>query len=213
MTAPRRRSTGVKRFWVLALALAACAAALLASRDSGPGSTALGSDAWARAALKPCDSCDRLRGYLVRHLSALRAAETVYPVGTEDVAAAGEASAGAAPPPSAAQTNVQEAGVDEPDLVKARGSTLFAIAGNRLRSIDVSGSQAAVLDSIELPDGPGSASYAGSRQLLLSGSHALVVSHVYGPGGGSTLLTDLDVADPAAMRELATQSVDRKSVV
>src|SRR5690349_14175702 len=36
-------------------------------------------------------------------------------------------------------TNVQETGVDEPDIVKTNGNTLFAIAGGQLQSVDVSG--------------------------------------------------------------------------
>ena len=36
-------------------------------------------------------------------------------------------------------TNVQEQGVDEPDSVKTNGKTLFAVAGNRLNAVDVTG--------------------------------------------------------------------------
>ena len=36
-------------------------------------------------------------------------------------------------------TNVQEAGVDEPDLVKTDGRTVFAIAGGAVRVTDVTG--------------------------------------------------------------------------
>src|SRR5688500_9452595 len=50
----------------------------------------------------------------------------------------------AAPAPAAggqdtSRTNVQEAGVDEPDWVKASGTTLFVARGGRLRAIDASG--------------------------------------------------------------------------
>ena len=40
-------------------------------------------------------------------------------------------------------TNVQEEGVDEPDLVKTNGNTVFAVANGKLRAVDVAGAQAA----------------------------------------------------------------------
>jgi uncharacterized secreted protein with C-terminal beta-propeller domain len=197
----------VKRFWLLVLLVPACVAALVLSRGSGerPGD-AYANERASRATLKPFGSCDRLRGYLVRHLSSMRA--TAYPEVVED-AVAGEAAGGSAPAPSDGQTNVQEAGVDEPDLVKARGSTLFVLAGDRLRAVDVSGAEPAVLGSIELPHGQGESTYVEEeRELLVAGARALVISRSYGLHGTRTLLTDLDVANPAAMRVLATETVE-----
>ena len=40
-------------------------------------------------------------------------------------------------------TNVQEEGVDEPDIVKTDGNTLFAVANGKLRAVDVGGCEAA----------------------------------------------------------------------
>ena len=197
----------MNRFWIVALALAACAAALLVARGPGRDSgEAFGSDRARGAALKPFDSCDRLRGYLRRHQTGLRAGG--HPEVIEDAIASAEgAAAGSAPAPPSGQTNVQETGVDEPDIVKVSATTVLAIAGDRLRAVDVSGARPAVLDSIELP-GDEAGLYAEERQLLLAGDRALVLANAYGPGGTRTLLTDLDVADPSAIRELATQSVE-----
>ncbi len=143
-------------------------------------------------------------------------------MGIEDGArgdAAADAAEGGTAAPSApdSPTNVQEEGVDEPDIVKASGATVFAIAGDRLRAADVSGDVPAVVGSIALPDGPGEYAYADDRQLLLSGDRALVISRVYGGavysdiaygGTSKTLLTEIDVSDPAAMTILSSTTVD-----
>ena len=47
-------------------------------------------------------------------------------------------------------TNVQETGVDEPDIVKTNGETLFAIANGRLNAVDVSGAKPRLLDTLQL---------------------------------------------------------------
>ena len=54
----------------------------------------------------------------------------------------------AAPAPAAgdestSQTNVQEAGVDEPDWVKAAGTTLYVARDGKLRALDASGERPA----------------------------------------------------------------------
>lgn len=190
---------------LLTIALAIVAAVSIAA-IGGAGLQAESARAGhARAALTPFGSCDRLRGYLQRHRDTFR---TVMPPLADGAAIAGEASGEAPAQASPAQTNVQEQGVDEPDLVKTRGSTLFSIVGDdRLRAVDLSGSAPAVLDSIELPDGPGAGAYAETRELLLAGDRALVISRTYGSGGSRTVLTEIDVSEPGAMIERATEVV------
>jgi beta propeller domain-containing protein len=102
-------------------------------------------------------------------------------------------------------TNVQEAGVDEPDIVKSAGSRIFAVGGGRLHALDAAGPR--LLGSLEL-EGWG-------HELLLRGDRLLVISHdalaraadvaVYDQG--VTMLTEVDVSDPAAMRVLRTERV------
>src|SRR5262252_8179671 len=46
-------------------------------------------------------------------------------------------------------TNVQETGVDEPDLLKTNGNTLFTVSGNQLESVDVSGKSPRLLDTLK----------------------------------------------------------------
>ena len=112
-------------------------------------------------------------------------------------------------------TNVQEAGVDEPDVAKSRGSVIFAIAGNQLHAVETSGAAPTLLGSLPL-DGFG-------HELFLHGERALVFSTVYGePGPGphpaqavgspiyaeaTTLLTEVDLSDTSAMKVVRTEEV------
>ena len=55
---------------------------------------------------------------------------------------------GGAPPGAGfSRTNLQEAGVDEPDVVKTDGRTLYAIAGERVQVLDVASGTARRLGS------------------------------------------------------------------
>jgi hypothetical protein len=72
--------------------------------------------------------------------------------------------------PEVSSTNVQEPGIDEPDIVKTDGSSLFAVAGGKLRSVDVSGDRPRGLDSLTLREAP-------HHELLLQGDTLVVVSH------------------------------------
>jgi Beta propeller domain len=133
------------------------------------------------------DSCDQA-------LHDLRAAMLPYvgPYGlgggggwarAADAAGAAEAAPPAAPGPSLAQeqgrdqgkssdqghssTNVHEAGVDEPDLVKTDGRRIVTVVDGTLRVIDTT--TKAQSGALVLPP-PG-----GADDLLLSGDHALVI--------------------------------------
>jgi hypothetical protein len=105
-------------------------------------------------------------------------------------------------------TNVQEAGIDEPDLVKTGGGHIFVVAGARLHAVEASGLR--LLGSLSL-EGLG-------HQLILDGGRLLVISQtgVLEEGGGRILpgygdevtqLTEVDVSDPAAMRVLRTERI------
>ena len=89
---------------------------------------------------------------------------------------AAEGKSTGAAPPDFSQTNVQEAGVDEPDIVKTDGRTVFAIAGGKLHAIDVSGARRSSSErSIS------TARYG--HQLLIRGNRLLVMSNSYGGDG------------------------------
>jgi hypothetical protein len=197
-----------------AVAFLACAALLGAGADGAAAS----------ARLHAFRSCSNLLGY-ARHngLRVIRDARFVsapVPV-SEGGGGRGDAGSGqGAAPQQSSQTNVQEAGVDEPDWVKVAGTTLFAAAGGRLVALDAGGDRARVLGSIKLEGGY-------SDQLLVHGDRLLVISDLgFGavpvaaqvPGVapsrwiGQTRLTEVDVSDPRSMRVLRTLDVEGFSV-
>ena len=112
-------------------------------------------------------------------------------------------------------TNVQEEGVDEPDLVKTDGSTLFAIANGRLNSVDVRDPKPRLLDTLALDP-------ALSHELLLHGDRLLVLSRggyffealpamaariaPYQPA--KSVLAEIDVSDPKRLRLVRTLTLD-----
>ena len=112
-------------------------------------------------------------------------------------------------------TNVQELGVDEPDLVKTNGKTLFTLAGGKLRAVDVTGVKPRLLDSLLLEVGFDS-------ELLLHGDRLLVLSKggywieplpamaarimPYQPA--QSVLAEIDVSEPGRLRLVRTLTLD-----
>ncbi len=203
------------------LAALAAAVAVLAAVAAGIGTE--GASAAGRG-LERFGGCEGLMRHVKRH-----AARLVGPYGFEgagvappaaDVAetAAGEPlpalSAEAEPGVDFSTTNVQEAGIDEPDAVKSDGSRIFAIVGATVYAVDASGAEPRLAGSVQLD--------AGGDRLFLHGDRLLVIaSESYAvperPGTSEiapppyrlrTTLTELDVADPGAMRVARTLSVD-----
>ncbi len=104
-------------------------------------------------------------------------------------------------------TNVQEAGVHEPDIVKTNGTTLYAVEAGRLHVVDVSSGAPEELGTLALGTGYG-------HQLLLRGDRLLVTWTQYGDGAPlaqaarapspapptvapKTVIALVDVSDPA----------------
>ncbi len=137
--------------------------------------------------------------------------------GAEDSAARSSAAPAGAQAADSSTTNVQEAGVDEPDLVKSDGQRVFAIAKGRVYAIDASGTTPRIAGSIALPGG------VYSQDLLLSGDRLVVIGTTGGRiepavdvapgisppiGGEGTTFVDLDVSDPSNLRVRETLKVD-----
>ncbi len=116
-------------------------------------------------------------------------------------------------------TNVQETGVDEPDVVKTDGRTLFRIQDGDLVTYDVSGAEVERLAVLDLPGATG----ADSTEILLSGDTVVALSPrgAYGQGGygqggygeggygrAVTELATIDVSDPAAPEVTHTVEYD-----
>lgn len=112
-------------------------------------------------------------------------------------------------------TNVQEEGVDEPDLVKTDGKTLFSVSNGMLNAVDVSERRPRMLDTLKLGSG-------WSHELLLHGSRLLVLSRGgywaeplpavaarMGPFMPSqSVVQEVDVSNPSALRVARTLTLD-----
>ncbi len=183
-------------------------------------------------------SCTNLLGYaqrnglrVIRQTPLLRPPPAPMPIpqtGGGD-GGSGEGGGGVAPMPApvaapapeggeaTSQTNVQEAGVDEPDWVKAAGTTLYVARDGKLRALDASGDRPRALGALDLP--------GFSHELLVRGDRALVIATL-GSGAapvasagqvpgvppsqwlGRTRLLEVDVSDPARMRVLRELDVE-----
>jgi uncharacterized secreted protein with C-terminal beta-propeller domain len=233
------------RLALVAVAATAATAVGVAYADS-PTSPAAGRPSASESADSPAlasfSSCTQLLRYA--KTNALR---LVGPYGLAGggfrgvpLPAVEESAAGAEPPaapppsdpggvtstPDFSGTNVQEEGVDEPDIVKTNGDIVFAVAQGKINAVDVSGPVPVELGSLPLPDGFG-------HQLLLHGDRLLVIANTGGfilqdavpveaapartssiiaPEIPSTILADVDVSDPAAMRLVRTIVVESSFV-
>ena len=108
-------------------------------------------------------------------------------------------------------TNVQEAGVDEPDLVKTDGRRILALARGVLHYIDVTSGAPALVSSIDLGSQEGR--YAGNHQMFLSGDTALLMSSGYSDEAGEiTLVHQIDLSEPEAMQVTRTLTAEGRFV-
>jgi uncharacterized secreted protein with C-terminal beta-propeller domain len=131
--------------------------------------------------------------------------------GVPEAAAAGDAAGGAAAqsaePAAHSTTNVQEAGVDEPDLVKTDGSRIVAVAQGRVHLIEASAGRLTRRATL-----PGT----GARTVFLSGERLLVFGgspvEAFEPGlrgpGQRAVLTMYEIADLSRPARRATLTVD-----
>jgi hypothetical protein len=180
--------------------------------------------------LRLFESCPSLISYGLRHAPAVKAPVREVPMpmpvsgAPEQQSTAGGGDAGRPAPamaPVAGQdfstTNNQVAGVDEPDIVKTDGSTVFAFSQDTLQAVDVRGADPRVVGKLKL-GGYG-------HQLLIEGDRALVmwstapsVIAAQAPSIGimppdfyyrpTTTLAAISIKDPSAMRVLSTMTVD-----
>jgi len=107
-------------------------------------------------------------------------------------------------------TNIQERGVDEPDLVKTDGERIVAVSQNRLFVVVPEGSGTRVVGSVTLPS-------EGGHELFLHGDRVIVLTRSYyaiplggpevggnpvadyaAPTASTTVVTAVDISDPTA---------------
>ena len=107
-------------------------------------------------------------------------------------------------------TNVQEAGVDEPDLVKTDGSILVRMDGEELTTYDATGATALRLGGLDLPR-TGQLGYDGGEaapELLLAGDSAVVLARGWQDDGPTTVVHRVDLTDPSRPTVTDTQTYD-----
>jgi uncharacterized secreted protein with C-terminal beta-propeller domain len=207
---------------LLALVVALLALLAAAGGSAAPDGTARSGTG---ARLQSFGSCGNLLAYARKHTLPLvgawgfggapGATGGLPAAATSGVARAGEADTSGV---DFSTTNVQEEGVDEPDIVKSNGSTLFVVRGDRLFAVDVRGTKPKLAGALQLP---ASMSY----ELLLHGERLLVLSRGgvvtidAQPGGVSassslvpyrqqTNLIEVDVGDPSAPRIVRSLTLD-----
>lgn len=184
-----------------------------------PAAEIMQPDVMLASGLRTFDACEDARAWFVRHgLQHVTAyglppsATSFWAGGVEALAARGEAAEAvpAVPGEDFSQTNTQEEGVDEPDIVKTDGRWLYVVHADELRIVDVSGAQ-------PRPAGRMSLGHAGRHELLLHGDRLLVLSEpayeIHGlatsplPARASTVRV-FDVSDPGAARLVSSLDVD-----
>ncbi|MCB2224678.1 MAG: beta-propeller domain-containing protein [Actinobacteria bacterium] len=116
-------------------------------------------------------------------------------------------------------TNVQVAGVDEPDIVKTDGTRILAITDGKLSYVDVSTGEPLLLGTLQLTEG-------WNHQMLVVGETA----YLFANGGGlialptdvaadgariwpgyqtnTMMVFQVDLSDPAAMKVTRTMTVE-----
>jgi hypothetical protein len=202
----------------LALALMFVLTALVAGASGAGGGTA--APARKSPRLQSFGSCGALLAYVKTNATPLVGPYGLggglvkgMPVGAPTAARAADDGAGSGSDFSS--TNVQEQGVDEPDIVKSNGSHIFTVRGDRIYVVDSRASRPRLVDTLQLEQG-------WSHELLLHGTTVLVISrggmHVEPlPGAVRTfapiapsqmLLTEVDASDPSRLRVVRTLSVD-----
>jgi hypothetical protein len=109
---------------------------------------------------------------------------------------------------SATGTNVQEAGVDEPDIAKVSGSLLARVVDDTVTTYDVSGRHPRELGSAPLLGMSGT-------QLLLDGDRLVAIgatpttptpSSGYAPATQATLVRTFDISDPSRPTEIDSRT-------
>jgi hypothetical protein len=183
------------------------------------------------AALTPFSACDAVLAHF-----KTEALERVGPYGLEGMAYPypfwfGEAArtlgdAAATPAPGQdgsgtsgsghSESNVQVAGVDEPDIVKTDGTRIVSVVDGVVRYVELDDDGATLVGSLRLEEGWG-------HRLLLSGGRAFVfssadvwavpvaddASRITMPAGRArALIVEVDLSDPARMSVARTMTVD-----
>jgi uncharacterized secreted protein with C-terminal beta-propeller domain len=163
-------------------------------------------------ALKPFNTCDTVLqyfkdeapDYLIARAGGIKAANRTTEAGADSAATTAESGSA---PPEHSSTNVQEAGVDEPDIVKTDGNRIVAVAQDRVHLVALDGGKMTLRKT--LPD-------TMVRNVFLSGERVLVFSgqtvQSSEPGsrwaGQQAVLSMYDISSLSDPKLIATLTVD-----
>ncbi len=207
----------------LTLLAAACAAGTPSTTTQGSGGPSAGPVGLFASSLVQFDQCDTLRDYYVE-----AALEQVGPYGLgggnyypfEEVALESAAVDGPAPASDDAlrsggtagvdysTTNVQEAGVDEPDSVKTDGDYIYSLLQGRLQIIDVRGDSPVEVAHLTFDN-------MGAYGMLMAGDRLLVSGSSWGDGRYYSEVYQMvvvDISDPTDPSIIQTMEVDGTGV-
>jgi uncharacterized secreted protein with C-terminal beta-propeller domain len=170
--------------------------------------------------LKPFDSCDAVLQYfrdqapeyLIERAGGDAKAETTsadttaaQPGRTSDSAGKGAESGGAAPAHST--TNVQEAGVDEPDIVKTDGNRIVAVGQGRVHLVALDGGKMTLRKT--LPDtNVRNVFLSGERVLVFGGQTAAGARPGLGWAGQQAVLSMYDISSLSEPKPIAGLTID-----
>ena len=190
--------------------------------DGGATSTSGEGAAYALpGALKPFDTCDTVLQYfkdqapeyLIERAGgnvATTSSEAGAPGATERRAAkdsAGTTAESANPPEAYSTTNVQEAGVDEPDIVKTDGKRIVAVAQARVHLVGLDGGKMTLRKT--LPDMMvRNVFLSGERVLVFSGQTAQSTEPGLRWAGQQAVLSMYDISNLSDPKRIATLTID-----
>jgi hypothetical protein len=171
------------------------------------------------SSLSSFDTCDDVLSYFIEH-----AVDLVGPWGLdsgpiffgdddgaeemEDAPAEGDSGAALTEGTDYSGTNVQEAGVDEPDTVKTDGRRLFIARDESLEIVDVSGDAPELLSSMRLGGWGSRLLLAGDRLLVINEAEGRPIADTFGDWRTGTGLALYDIADPSDPELVAKLQTD-----
>jgi hypothetical protein len=100
-------------------------------------------------------------------------------------------------------TNVQEAGVDEPDVVKTDGTILVRLDGDDLTTYSVKGKAPERLSRFDLPG-----TVQQQPEMLLVGDRVVVIAQRWGQDGPRTTVQTVDLSDPKSPEVVSESRYD-----
>ena len=190
-----------------------------ASGGSEAGSGGAGAAAALTGVLTPFDTCDTALRYFKDHaadylieqasggglvLTSGTARDTPGAAEARDSAGAAESTAGGA---EYSETNIQEAGVDEPDIVKTDGHRIVAVAQGRVHLISTVGGKLTLRKTL-----PGEL----AQNVFLSGDRLLVFGEAPSTRSDSWITrataTIYDISDLSGPELVATLTVDGRVI-